>query len=138
MRIWATGTGMDIFESPRSAARPTRLPAQSGDRVVLSPLRRHQLRELREDGETAEHKNDEKHRDCDDRPQPDQRAVTALEQLWDDRIIRFRLARLVGSGPLSPVQQRERTRLRPGSVIRLGGGCGDTRIFICQLSAYLD
>src|SRR5690606_27994461 len=87
---------------------------------------------------SAEHEKNEKPRNRNDRPQPDQRAVPAPEHPGDDRIIRFRLARLVGCGPLPPVEQRERTRLRPGSGIRFGSGGGDTGILICQLPAYLD
>src|SRR5688572_22265579 len=81
MRICATGTVIVILNLLVG------LPVHSGGQLLKvielsqGSLGGHQLRERRDNGQSAEHENDEEHRNRDDCPQPDQRAVAAFEQL---------------------------------------------------------
>src|SRR6186713_310904 len=124
MRICATGTVIDI---PNLLDRQPRIRGNRTHKAVelsVVPLRGHQLRELGEDGQSAEHDEDQKHRDRDDSPQPDQSAVMTLEQLRDDGVIGFGYARLARKGPLPAHERRERACLRPGCAFGKCGGCG--------------
>src|SRR6187402_870397 len=87
MRNCATGTVIDILYLLVWPARPSGGQLSKAIELSQGSLRGHQLRELREDGQTTEHENDEEHRNRDDCPQPDQRTIAAFEQLRDDRII---------------------------------------------------